>query len=72
MLIVVLVWVGALVAALLILGFCAYELAWKLRRLRRDALALQATTAQLNTMQLELRRAQERVALLRARPAARG
>jgi Tfp pilus assembly protein PilN len=71
-LIVVLAWVGALVAALLVLGFCAYELAWKLRRLRRDALTLQTTTAELKTMQVQLRLAQERVALLRTRSAAQG
>jgi type II secretory pathway component PulM len=61
------VWLAALVVALVILGFGAYELVWKTKRLRRELARLQASTAQLATMQHTLASAQERVAAA-ARP----
>jgi hypothetical protein len=33
-------WLGAVVAAAVVLGMCAYELTWKSRRLRADIRAL--------------------------------
>lgn len=39
---VAVVWIGAVVVAALVLGFCAYELHWKSRRLRADLSRLTA------------------------------
>ena len=44
------VWVAAVVIAVIVLGFCAYEIAWKSKRLRSDVgelLALSASLAEL-------------------------
>ncbi len=63
------VWLAAVVVALVVLGFCGYELAWKARRLRGDLAQLQALTARLEQMQQTLGAARERVTEA-ARPAA--
>jgi type II secretory pathway component PulM len=57
---VILAWVGAVVVTLVILGFCAYELSWKLKRLRTDAERLQGTVQELAAMQTQLQRLQLR------------
>jgi hypothetical protein len=53
---------AALTVAVIVLGFCAYELAWKTKRLRRDLTRLQALGAQLSAVQHTLTAAQQRVA----------
>ena len=44
-------WIGATVVAVVVLGFCAYELSWKARRLRRDLTQLQELSRQLVDVQ---------------------
>jgi hypothetical protein len=46
----VLAWSGAAVLALVVLGFCAYEIVWKARRLRSDLGSLQALQGQLDAL----------------------
>lgn len=45
------VWIGVLVVAVTVLGFCGYELFWKLRRLRGDMARLDETAAKLRLLQ---------------------
>jgi outer membrane murein-binding lipoprotein Lpp len=54
-------WLGAVVIAVVVLGFCAYELAWKLRRLRRDVAQLQVLNGQLVDLQGGIAAARERI-----------
>ena len=54
-------WIAAAVIALVVLGFCAYELAWKTRRLRRDVAQLQSLNAALIELQGGIAAAQERI-----------
>lgn len=60
-------WIAAVVVALVVLGYCAYELSWKLKRLRRDVASLDYATAGLKQLQGEFTRAQQRAAELKAR-----
>jgi len=60
MLYVILAWAGAVVVALAILGFCAYELVWKTRRLQSDLSRLQAAVSDLNVVQTRLVEIQRR------------
>jgi hypothetical protein len=62
---VILAWIAAVLVTVVVLGFCAYELTWKLRRLRGDAEKLQKTIGQLAEMQLELNVIQQRASALR-------
>ncbi len=64
MLYVILAWIAAVLVTLVILGFCAYELTWKLRRLRTDAEKLQNTVGQLAGLQAELNSIQLRAATI--------
>lgn len=64
MLYVILAWVAAVLVTLVILGFCAYELTWKLRRLRTDGEKLQRTVGQLTELQSELASIQQRASTL--------
>lgn len=57
-----LAWAGALVIAAVILGFCSYELRWKLARLRTDLGRLQALGGQLRALRDDATAAQERAA----------
>ncbi|MDT4985390.1 MAG: hypothetical protein QOF95_2880 [Pseudonocardiales bacterium] len=57
-------WLGAFVLAAVVLGFCAYEIAWKSRRLRRDVRQLQELGDGFAQLQSQLAAAQQR----RARP----
>jgi outer membrane murein-binding lipoprotein Lpp len=57
-------WIGAGVLALLVLGFCAYELSWKIRRLRREGARMQALAARAQTLQGEVAALQQRAAQL--------
>ena len=54
-------WIAAVVVALVVLGFCAYELAWKSRRLRRDVAGLQSLNEQLVELRSGIAAAQERI-----------
>ena len=64
MIVAVLVGVFGVLAMVVVLGFCAYELNWKLRRLRSDAERLERTVAELGAVQLELDRTRLRIAAL--------
>jgi hypothetical protein len=44
-------WGAAIVFAVVLLGFCAYELRWKQARLMRDLAVLQADLARLTDLQ---------------------
>ena len=60
-------WLAALVVAGVVIAFCAYELSWKVRRLRSEAAALSAVTERLATLQHEIAHARERATRARAR-----
>ena len=51
-------WVGAVVLALVILGFCVYEIVWKLKRLGGDVEKLQGLQTQLTALQRQVATAQ--------------
>lgn len=55
-------WIGAGVLALVILGFCAYEVTWKGKRLAADLQKLNAATAQVAGLQKQLADVQRRLA----------
>lgn len=65
MLVVVLVWVFVVVASVIILGFCAYEIHWKAARLRADADRLEQTIVDLTALQARLAETQRRAATTR-------
>jgi hypothetical protein len=54
---------GALVFALVVLGFCVYEVLWRVRRLQRD-------TAMITDLAPEVAALQRRLELLQRRTAA--
>lgn len=58
-------WIGVLVADLVVLGFCAYEVAWKARRLQRDLAALTALGERAEQLQAQVAALQQRLARLR-------
>jgi ABC-type glycerol-3-phosphate transport system permease component len=58
--VVLLVWIGAVVVSAVVLSFCAYELAWKSRRLRGDLGKLTALSSELTALQGQLSDAQLR------------
>lgn len=60
-------WIAAVVVAVVVLGFCVYELAWKTRRLRRDVAQLQTLNGQLLQLQGGIAAAQERISATRLR-----
>jgi hypothetical protein len=43
-------WVAAAVIAVVVLGFCGYELAWKAKRLQADVRELQALAGRAQTL----------------------
>jgi hypothetical protein len=55
-------WIAAAVIAVVLLGFCTYEIAWKTKRLRADLGELQALADQLHDLRGELVVTQERLA----------
>jgi hypothetical protein len=55
-------WGAAALVALVVLGFCAYEIAWKTTRLRSDLRQLQDVADQLVELRSKLADAQERIA----------
>ena len=54
-------WIFAVLVAVVVLGFCGYELGWKSARLQRDLSRLQALRADLAQVQEQLADAQRRV-----------
>ncbi|MDT4891421.1 MAG: hypothetical protein QOE97_456 [Pseudonocardiales bacterium] len=58
-------WGGALAVALVVLGFCAYEIVWKANRLRADLARLQAVQGELQRVGAELSTATQRLASVR-------
>jgi hypothetical protein len=56
------VWLGAVLFAALLLGFCALELTWKSRSVRNDLTRLQQDAHTLAGMQAEIALLRERVA----------
>ncbi|HEY2300125.1 MAG TPA: hypothetical protein VGH43_20550 [Jatrophihabitans sp.] len=64
--VVLFVWIGAVVFAAVILGFCAYELAWKSKRLQGDLGKLETLSTQLTDLQGEVSAARSR--LIEVRP----
>jgi hypothetical protein len=65
------VWLGAIVLAAVVLGFCAYELSWKGARLNRDLARLAEQSARLSAVQDELALARRRLADARLASASR-
>lgn len=55
-------WIAAVVVMLVVLGFCAYEIIWKARRLQRDLGTLQALNDQVADLRAQITAAQQRVA----------
>jgi hypothetical protein len=55
-------WCAAALIAVVVLGFCAYEIAWKTKRLYRDMQRMDGLSAQLAGIQDELARARQRLA----------
>lgn len=55
-------WLAAVLVAAVILGFCAYEIVWKARRLRRDLERLLGLGESLQQLQGDVAAAQQRLA----------
>lgn len=55
-------WIVAVVVALVLLGFCAYEINWKAKRLQRDIGELNAVADELQELRGRLADTQERLA----------
>jgi hypothetical protein len=55
-------WAAAVLVALVVLGFCAYEISWKAKRLQRDLRALQAVAGQAAELRGRVAETQQRVA----------
>ena len=62
-------WAGAVVLALVVLGFGAYELTWKANRLRADLARLEALQTQLDRLRDDAVAASVRLAEIAARGA---
>jgi hypothetical protein len=58
-------WAFALLVALGVLGLGAYQVSWRLRRLRGDLAALQGLQAEAQLLQTELESARRRAAAVR-------
>jgi Tfp pilus assembly protein PilN len=56
-------WGAAAVVALVVLGFCAYEINWKTKRLQGDLRKLQSLNGRLAELQAKVVAAQQRVAV---------
>ena len=62
---VVAAWGFAVLVAVVVLGSCGYEIAWKSARLRRDLAQLDRLRADLTRVQVQLLSARQRAAALR-------
>jgi hypothetical protein len=60
-------WLGAVVIAAVVLGFCGYEIIWKARRLQRDMRQLQSVGTGLAQLQEHVTAAKQRLAQAGAR-----
>ncbi len=69
--IVAVVWGVAILVAVVVAGFCAYEVQWKVARLRADVAALDSTVAALADLQAKLQAASARASALSTSPASR-
>jgi len=58
-------WIAALVIAAVVLGYCAFELVWKTRRLQRDLTRLRSAQASLTELQRQLDVTGRRIAAAR-------
>jgi hypothetical protein len=67
MLIPIVAWAAAALVALVVLGFCAYEIIWKANRLRRDVARLLVTADQLTELRDGLAAVQQRATAARTR-----
>lgn len=67
MLIPIVAWAAAAVIALVVLGFCAYEIIWKANQLRRDVAKLQVATDRLTELRDGLAAVQQRATAARTR-----
>ena len=61
---------GALVFALIVLGFCVYEVLWRVRRLQRDAAMITALAPEVAALQRRLELLQRRTTAASASSAA--
>ena len=59
--IVAIAWILAVLIASAILAFYAYEVSWKTRRLRTDLSRMQHIIGELQTVQVQLLDAQQRI-----------
>jgi hypothetical protein len=64
--VVVATWGFAVLVALVIGGFCGYEIAWKSARLRRDLAQLDRLRADLTRVQARLLSARQHASALRS------
>jgi hypothetical protein len=55
-------WGAAAVVAVVVLGFCAYEISWKATRLRTDLRRLTARAEELDALRARLAETQQRLA----------
>jgi hypothetical protein len=55
-------WAAAALIALVVLGFCGYEVAWKSKRLRSDMQRLNELATQTQELRAELAATQQRIA----------
>ena len=55
-------WIAAAVVAVVVLGYCAYEIMWKTKRLQADLRKLEDVNAQLTELQTQITATQQRVA----------
>jgi hypothetical protein len=60
--IAIIAWLAAVVVAAVVLGFCAYELVWKARRLRADLGQLLGDAESLDQLRGDIAEAQLRLA----------
>jgi hypothetical protein len=63
--VVLFVWIGAVVLAAVVLGFCAYELTWKSKRLQSDLAKLQSVSENLVALRGEVAAVQARAVEVR-------
>jgi Tfp pilus assembly protein PilN len=56
------VWIAAVVLAIVVLGFCAYEITWKTQRVQRDLGRLTGLNEELTALQREVQVVQRRIA----------
>ncbi len=55
-------WIAAAVIAIVLLGFCAYEIGWKAKRLQADIADLLTLSTQVDQLRAGLVTVQQRIA----------